>query len=204
MCSNAPNSIDIGSISGILSEKLNSELYCHSVATQELAVELAERYRVDKQKAALAGLLHDCARGLSHEELFLNAERYQIAVDQIRLAQPGLLHAPVGSKLAQMEFGVKDDEILHAIAVHNTASSGMSGLDKVLYVADASEPNRDYPGVERIRELAFSNDLDGAFLEAMEIKIHYTMKRKSMLHPMSLEAWNEILGSARARSKSSE
>jgi predicted HD superfamily hydrolase involved in NAD metabolism len=176
-----------------LRERLNPKLYRHSVATQELAAELADIYNVGKQNAVIAGLLHDCARGLSDEDLLLYAHRYHIPLDQIQLAQPVLLHSPVGAKLAQMELEITDNEILHAIAAHNTGSKGMSRLDRVLYVADSSEPNRDYPEVQSIRNLAFSGDLDGALLKAMEVKIRYVMDQKLMLHPLSMEAWNDIL-----------
>lgn len=176
-----------------LKGKLDPKLYRHSIATQELAAQLADVYNVDTRKAGTAGLLHDCARSLSNEDLLLYATRYYIPLDEIRLAQPGLLHAPVGAKLAQMELGIADDEILHAIQVHNTGSKGMSILDKVLYVADSSEPNRNYPGVQRIRDLASSGDLDSALLEALEVKIRYVMEQKLILHPLSVEARNDVL-----------
>ncbi len=176
-----------------LKKRLDAKLYRHSTATQELAATLADIYDVDRQKAATAGLLHDCAKPLAHTKLISYAKRYNIPLDEIRLAQPGLLHAPVGAKLAQMELGISDNEILHAIAVHNTGSKGMSRLDKILYVADASEPNRDYPGVQRIRDLTFNENLDVAVLETMEMKIRHVMQKRSMLHPLSVEARNDVL-----------
>jgi predicted HD superfamily hydrolase involved in NAD metabolism len=176
-----------------LEERLDAKLYRHSVATQELAAKLADVYSADGQKAALAGLLHDCAKPFSNSELVLQAKRHSIPLDEIRLMQPGLLHAPVAAKLVQMELGISDNEILHAIAVHNTGSKGMSRLDKVLYLADASEPNRDYPGVQRIRSLALDGDLDRAVLETMDMKIRHVIQKRAMLHPMSVEARNDIL-----------
>jgi len=176
-----------------LRARLDPELYGHSIATQEMAVYLADIYSVNRDKATVAGLLHDCAKGLPNEELLLNANRHNIPLDEIRMMQPGLLHAPVGAKLAQTELGIADSEILHAIEVHNTGSRGMSRLDKVLYLADAAEPNRTYPGVEQIRELAFSGNLDNALLETMEMKIRHVIERKRMLHPLSVDARNDIL-----------
>ncbi len=176
-----------------LKERLDAKLYRHSTATQELAAILADIYNADRQKAATAGLLHDCAKPLTHTELISYAKRYNVPLDEIRLAQPGLLHAPIGAKLVQMELGISDNEILHAIAVHNTGSRGMSRLDKILYVADASEPNRDYPDVQRIRDLTFNGNLDVAVLETMEMKIRHVMQKRSMLHPLSVEARNDVL-----------
>ena len=176
-----------------LKGRVGSGLYCHSAATQELAAELADIYGVDSEKAVLAGLLHDCAKQMSHEELISHAKHYQIQLDHIRLAQPGLLHAPVGAKLVHAELGITDSEILDAIAVHNTGSRDMSRLGKVLYLADASERTRSYPGVERIRELALSGDLNGALLTTMDMKIRHVLEQKRMLYPMSIEARNDVI-----------
>ncbi len=176
-----------------LEVRLEPKLCRHSIATQKMAVDLADIYSVNRSKATVAGLLHDCAKGLSNEELLLNASRYNIPLDEIQMIQPGLLHAPVGAKIAQAELGITDSEILHAIEVHNTGSSGMSRLDKVLYLADAAEPNRSYPGVEQIRKLAFSGNLDDALLGTMDMKIRHVIERRRMLHPFSVDARNDIL-----------
>lgn len=176
-----------------IKSKTDSALFRHSIATQEMAVRLAGIYNVDHQKAMMAGLLHDCAKSLSRKELLYYAERFDIPLDEIRIAQPGLLHAPVGAKLVEVELGITDDEILHAIAVHNTGSRDMSGLDKILYLADATEANRDYPGVEHIRDISLKGDLDMALLTTIEMKIRYVMERKALLHPMSVDTRNDVL-----------
>jgi len=176
-----------------LNGKVKPELYNHLIGTQELAVKLAEIYEVDSQKAMLVGLLHDCAKLMSDAELVSQARRYNIQLDEVRLAQPGLLHAPVGAKLVHAELCISDNEILDAIAVHNTGSRDMTGLGKVLYLADASEPNRDYPGVQRIRELALGGNLDDALLTTMDMKIQHVLEKRRMLHPMTVEARNDVL-----------
>ncbi len=176
-----------------LKGKVGPRLYSHLIGTQEMAVKLAGIYNADRQKAMLSGLLHDCAKPMPHAELFSHAERYSIHLDQVRLAQPGLLHAPVGAKLVHAELSITDNEILGAIAVHNTGSGDMSILGKVLYLADASESNRSYPGVQRIRDMALGGDLDSALLSTMDMKIQHVLERKLMLHPMTIEARNDVL-----------
>ena len=176
-----------------LKGKLDPGLFRHSVGTQKYTEELADIYGVDRESAAVAGLVHDCAKSLSSEETLLHADRYRIPMDEIMSAQPALLHAPVGAKLAQIELGISDNEVLGAIEVHCMGARNMSLLEKILYVADASEPSRDHPGVQRVRGLAYGGDLDAALLEAMETKISYVLKRKRMLHPQSVEAWNGVL-----------
>lgn len=177
-----------------LNGKVNPKLYDHLIGTQELAVRLAEIYAVDSQKAMLVGLLHDCAKLMPDAELISQAKYYNIQLDEVRLVQPGLLHAPVGAELVHAELGISDNEILDAVAVHNTGSKNMTELGKVLYLADASEPNRDYPGVERIRKLALGGNLDDALLTTMDMKIQHVLEKRRMLHPMTVEARNDILG----------
>ena len=176
-----------------LKERVNSRVYYHSTATQEMAAELADIYEVDRQKAMLAGLLHDRAKQISNAKLVAHAQRYHIQRDHIRMAQPELLHAPVGAKLVHAELGITDEEILDAIAVHNTGSRDMSRLGKILYLADASEHTRDYPAVQDIRKLALSGELNDALLATMDMKIRHVLEKKRMLHPMSVEARNEVL-----------
>lgn len=182
-----------------LKGKLDPGLYNHAISTQEMAVELADIYNIDRQKAILAGLLHDCAKPLSHQELLLYAKRFDIPLDCIRLAQPGLLHAPVGAKIAEAELGIIDSEILHAISFHNTGSPEMTGLDKVLYLADSAETSRNYPGVQLIRDLSYSGKLDEALLKAMEIKILHVINKRAMLHPLTVEARNDVLRQIKER-----
>jgi len=176
-----------------LEEKLSPKRYFHALATGEMSKQLAQIYGVDEQKAFLAGLLHDCAKGMSHNDLIQYAQDHDIQIDRMQLSQPSLLHSIVGASIAMLEFGISDKEILHAIKSHITGLTNMSLLDKIIYLSDSSEPNRDYRGVEKIRRLAFNKELDNALLEAMEMKLIYVMKKRLMLHPASIEAWNDIV-----------
>ena len=44
----------------------------------------------------------------------------------------------------------------------------MSALEKVIYIADAIEPNRNYPGVEEIRQAA-EEDLDKVWIKFYKV-----------------------------------
>lgn len=46
----------------LLKQSLRPGRYVHSVNTMKQAVSLAEHYGADKDSAAIAGLLHDCAK----------------------------------------------------------------------------------------------------------------------------------------------
>ena len=43
---------------------------------------------------------------------------------------------------------VKDADILDAVRYHTTARAGMSRLERVLYLADFTSADRDYPDVD--------------------------------------------------------
>lgn len=176
-----------------LKEKLSKKLYDHSLGTQEMSERLAEIYNVDREKASLAGLIHDCAKELPKKILLKYAELNGIAIDQVTRLHPGLLHAPVSAIIAKEEFGIKDEGILHAVAVHSIGSKGMSDLDKIVYVSDSAEINRAYPEVEEIRSFAFDGKLDEAMLKAIEVKLIYVMKKRHIIHPTSVDVRNEIL-----------
>lgn len=177
-----------------LKQMLSTKLFTHALATGDMARQLAKIYKSDEEKAHLTGVLHDCAKNMSKKELLLYAHSHKIPVDSIALIQPSLLHGAVGANIANLEFGIDDPEILRAIEIHSTGSKGMSLLDKILYVADSAEPNRDYEGVEIIREFAFSGELDKALLQAMNIKLTYVLDKRIMIHLDSIEAWNDIIG----------
>ncbi len=179
-----------------LKHRLSAKLFKHALATGDMSKQLAKIYKLSEEKAYLAGVLHDCAKNMSKKELLLYAHNHKIPVDSITLIQPSLLHGAVGANIAKLEFEVDDPEILHAIEIHSTGSKSMSLLDKVLYVSDSAEPNRDYEGVDIIREYALNGELDKALLEAMSIKLSYVLSKRVMLHLDSIEAWNDIIGSS--------
>lgn len=177
-----------------LKRRLSKKLYTHSLATGDMAKQLAKVLNSDEEKAYLAGILHDCAKNMPKKELLIYAHNHKIMIDSITLIQPSLLHGVVGANIAKLEFGIDDPEILHAIETHSTGSKEMSLLDKIIYVSDSAEPNRDYEGVDLIRNLAFNGELDKALLEAMNIKLAYVLSKRIMIHLESIEAWNNIVG----------
>lgn len=176
-----------------LKNKLSNKLYRHSLAVQEMSTQLAKIYNVDKEKASIAGLIHDCAKSLPKKEMLSYSNQLDIPIDEIIKRHPILLHATLGAKIAKDKFGITDEEILNAIASHSLGSKNMTKLDKILYIADSAEPNRDYPEAEIIRKLAYDGELDRALLEAINQKIIYVVRKNAILHPLSVEVRNDIL-----------
>lgn len=164
----------------------------HSLGTGEMAAMLADKYGEDSKRAFLAGLLHDCAREIESQVLLEIAENEDLPVSEAERLMPVLLHGPVGAVVAHNMFDITENAILRAIEIHTTGSRYMTILDKIIFVADKLEKTRNYPGVEALRELAFSN-LNECVLACLEQSIRYILERRLYLHLATCEARNEIL-----------
>lgn len=175
-------------LKGVLSPKR----FKHSVGVMETAIRLASLYGVDKKKAELAGLLHDCAREMEVEEIMQICRQNSIEVDYVCEIQPKLLHGPVGSIVAREEYGIEDEEILSAIYCHTTGRKNMSALDKIIFLADYIEPGRDFSGVEKIREAVFEN-LDKGMVISLISVIKHLVKKRELIQIDTIDTWNCII-----------
>ncbi|MBU0478092.1 bis(5'-nucleosyl)-tetraphosphatase (symmetrical) YqeK [bacterium] len=175
-----------------LKRMLNDQIYAHSLSTCETALDLARRFGASEKKVELAALLHDCAKSMPYDELIYSVGKYKISVDKLELETESLLHAPVGSKLANEFFGITDPQILNAIRYHTTAAPAMSGIAKIVYVADFIELARGHKGVVDARKAA-EKDIDRAMLFILRKKIPYLVKKKVLIHPRSVKALNWFL-----------
>lgn len=175
-----------------LSRVLSAKRYNHSVGVWQTAVELAGRFGVDVHKASVAGLLHDCAREMSNNNLLKIAGDFGIVMDSVEKSRPVLLHAAVSAYMAAVEYGVRDEDIRKAITLHTTGGPNMSKLDKIIFLADFIEPGRAYPGIDKLRKLA-CKDLNKAVLAAFDHTIRYLLKEKMVIHPDSIVGRNELM-----------
>ena len=183
---------DIQSIKAKLREHLSAVHYEHSIRTAETAARMARVSDVDEDKAYLAGLLHDYAKGMSGEDLIAEAEKMGIEINSVERAYPYLLHAEVGAELVKKELGVNDEEIINSIAKHTVGSAAMTALDKIIYVADMIEPGRPYQGLDMLRRMALEN-LDKVYREAYMHSLSYLVKARKLIHPTTIEVWNELV-----------
>lgn len=145
-----------------LAKKLPDKRYIHTLGVRYTCGALAMKYGYDIEKAQLAGLLHDCAKYMSDEELLAKCQKHNIDITPEEKAAPHLLHGKLGAYYAKSKYNIDDEEILEAISYHTTGKPNMSMLCKIVYIADYIEPNRKIiPGLEEIRKYAFE-DLDKA------------------------------------------
>ena len=158
----------------------------HVRGCEEEAVRLAERYGADRERAAEAAILHDCTKKAQMEEQLRLCEKYGIIPDDIERTNGKLLHAKTGAEVARQEFGM-DASVVEAIRWHTTGRANMTRLEKVIYMADYIEPNRDFEGVEELRKLA-CEDLDRAVLRGLEMSLEDVAGREETPHPNTVEA----------------
>lgn len=185
--------MDYEEMRALLEKSLKTSRYQHSLGVAETAVFLAQRFGVDEEQAQVAGLLHDCAREFRNEDLIAEAEKRLIMVGNIERQMPLLLHAYVGSRLVTEKYGVSDHAIEQAIWRHTVGGAKMTKLDKIIWFADMIEPNRNYPGVEELRNLAKTAALDDMVLAGLTQSITFVLQKGGLIHPDTVIARNEIL-----------
>ncbi|MGP1442081.1 MAG: bis(5'-nucleosyl)-tetraphosphatase (symmetrical) YqeK [Anaerovoracaceae bacterium] len=145
--------------------RLTEKRYKHTLGVLETAKGLAERYGVDMHKAEIAAIFHDACKNFDIEEMNMLVEQYEIG--DIYIDKPQLAHSKLAAAILKDKFEVYDEDILNAISYHTTGRADMSTLEKIIYVADATEPNRTYPDAKRLNALAYS-DLDHVCYEIAE------------------------------------
>ena len=151
----------------------------HIRGCEEEAARLARRWGADENRMRRAAILHDCTKYLAVQEHLDICERYGVALCPLERATDKLLHAKSGAALAKHVFGF--DDIYDAILYPTTARAGMSLEEKLLYIADYMEPNRDFPEVGELRRLAYS-DLDGAVAMGTSLSVQEMLRRDKELH----------------------
>ncbi len=160
------------SIDNFIKANLKESRLIHTYGVRDTAVHLAKLYGADPEKAELAALYHDSYRWLKGDEM--NACIKKLGLPMRYIDNPSLAHSKIAAIMIQRDFGETDPDIINAVCFHTTGRENMSLLEKIVYLADAIEPNRDYPAVEEIRSLA-EKDLDAACLMSMKNTENYVL-----------------------------
>lgn len=175
-----------------LKASMNEKRWIHCEGVEAEAIKLAKRFGVDEKKAALAGILHDCAKGIDIEEQKRQCTVIGIELDEETVAVPAVIHAILGAEMARYKYGICDEEILSAIRKHTVGAEKMSKLDMIIYIADMIEPTRNYDGVEELRKTAYE-DLESAMLAALDRSIMFNIKKENIIHTESIICRNGII-----------
>lgn len=179
-------SLPMEELEPIVVSLLNPNRVKHVLGCRDTAVALAKRWGADETDAARAGILHDITKAIDGPLQLTLCDAYGKLLDDFSKRYPRTLHALTGSMVAQRIFG-ENDAVVSAIEFHTTGRANMTLLEKIIYVADYMEPNRDFPGVERLRELAFS-DIDAALKLGLEMTLEHLNRQGAEVSPASAGA----------------
>ncbi len=165
---------------------LNPNRVRHVLGCRDTAVELAKHWGADVTDAARAGILHDITKAIDGPLQLTLCDAYGKILTDFSKRYPKTLHALTGSLVAERIFG-ENKAVVSAIEHHTTGKADMNLLEKIIYVADYMEPNRDFPGVERLRELAYS-DMDAALKLGLEMTLEHLKRQGAEVSPESRDA----------------
>ncbi|WP_426462517.1 bis(5'-nucleosyl)-tetraphosphatase (symmetrical) YqeK [Staphylococcus equorum] len=174
----------------LVKDKLPEKRFNHSLRVAETAVKLAEIYDGDKDKAELAGILHDYCK---YDDL---GSMYQIVtqneLDSNLLSYGSeILHGPVAAIIMNQQFDVIDEEVLLAIKNHTTGRAQMTKTEKLIFIADYIEPGRQTPGVEEIRDLAYNQgSLDKTIYEISKRTVLYLINKDINVYDATIACLN--------------
>ena len=175
--------MNTASICEYIEKNFSEKRKIHTEGVRQTAMKLAEKFGEGNpelvEKAELAALYHDMYRGVPVD--VLNYYVKHLDLDEKRYKDnANLAHGKIAAIVIQRDFDEKDQDIINAVSYHTTGRPEMSLLEKIIYIADAVEPNRSYPGVQSLRE-TLEYDLDKAVLQSLTNTINYVRSEKKFL-----------------------
>ena len=173
-----------------VSERLSLKKYNHSINVAQYAGMIATKTSVDPQKMYIAGLLHDIASGLSNDKILLLCERTGKYIPSNEIQHARSLHGIAGACIAYEEFGIRDREILMAIAFHS-GRAGMQQAEKIIFLADMIDHScqNGYDPTRIWRQ----TDLDSAILAASADMIQHCVKHDLPMDKRTQDSFDYII-----------
>jgi predicted HD superfamily hydrolase involved in NAD metabolism len=179
-----------------LEERVSQKRLKHILGVEQTAAKLASVYGEDVQKAALAGLLHDWDKGMNDEEIRTRALELDIddgADGWVIKHMPATLHGPTAAAALSRTFPDIPHEVIRAIEIHTIGAPQMTALDKILYIADALEPGRNFAEITYLRDLTGASSLNELFFEVYKFWTCALISHGRVLHPQTVEVWNSLV-----------
>lgn len=176
----------------IIRSRLSDYRFRHSLCVADEAKRLAQKYGADPAKAYTAGILHDIMKDTAKDAQLQILADYGVTLDEVEQSAPMLWHARCGEVFLRNILGVNDEDILSAVRYHTTGRAGMTLLEQVVFTADFTSADRDYPDVDVMRAKA-----DRSLTEAIRYGVEYTIgdlqRQGRAVHPDTLAVYDEIV-----------
>ncbi|MGN1132131.1 MAG: bis(5'-nucleosyl)-tetraphosphatase (symmetrical) YqeK [Ruminococcus sp.] len=184
--------MDINYLKGLIKPRMGEHRYVHSVNVSKKAVELAKIFGCDTEKAMIAGMLHDITKETPAQEQLKIITEGGIILDDVEKNSTKLWHPISGSVYIRDAVGITDSDIINSVRYHTTGRAGMSLLEKIIFVADFTGDERNYDGVDIMREKSLRS-LEEAMLYGLQFTINDLSKRMMTIHPNALACYNELI-----------
>lgn len=176
----------------IIRSRLGDYRFRHSLCVAQEARRLARLHGAPPDKAYTAGILHDIMKDTDPNAQLQILEDFGILLDGLERQSPTLWHARSGEAFLRHILCVGDEDVLRAVRYHTTGRAGMTLLEQVLFVADFTSADRDYPDVDVMRRLA-DESLTAAIKYGIDYTIRDLLNRGRAVHPDTVAAYNEIV-----------
>ena len=175
----------------ILKTRLTPQRLYHSICVAEQAKHLAEIFGGDTEKAYTAGLVHDIMRYEPPEKMIelIIGDGQMLTESEKKITVT--LHAVAGEVYLRKNLKVTDGEILSSVRYHTTGKEDMTLLEKIIYAADLTSEDREYPDVDEVRALA-EKDLDRTVLRGLSFTIEDNARKCRPIHIDTVKAFNYL------------
>ncbi len=167
--------------------KLSEKRFKHSEGVVKRAVEYAQIYNIDINTVKLTAIAHDIAKELTPEEIKQYIHKYNIVLDDIEKISKQLIHAKIGAYICKNEYNFTDD-MVNAIKYHTTGRENMSTLEKIIYLADATEENRKYCSSYYVDII--KKDINQGIVEICKWVINKLLQDNEVIHINSINCYN--------------
>lgn len=167
---------------------LSEERFNHSERVVKRAIEYAKIYNVDIEMVKLVAISHDIAKELSEEENQKYISKYNIKLDDIEKVNKSLLHAKIGAYICKEKYGFTED-MVNSVRYHTTGRENMSILEKIIYLADATEEGREEYKVSEYVDL-IKKDIDRGIVKISKMVINKLLKNDKLIHLDTIKCYN--------------
>ncbi len=174
--------------------RLSEKRFKHTEGVIKRAVEYAKVYNANMEDTKLAALAHDIAKEIPQEEAFNLIKKYEIELDEIEKVNFNLVHSKLGAEIVKEKYGFNED-IINAIKYHTTGRENMSILEKIIFLADATEENRTYKELDNLVNM-IKDDIDEGMLFTLKWTFNDITNKKYLLHLDSVKAYNFLVKKA--------
>lgn len=184
--------MNFDSYKSIIRDLLDDYRYNHSLCVAEEAKRLAILYNEDVENAYLAGLLHDITKNFTIDEHLNIFSKFDIILSDVEKKSIPIWHGISASAYVKHILGINEEKIISSIRYHTTAKSNMSLFEKLIYLADYTSADRNYPDVDVMRRLV-NESIEEAMLYSLKYTIKDLISKDRAVHPDTLNAYNEII-----------